>query len=430
MNSIIYSFGSLTGRACLSSVVFLLVLIAVLHGSLTDAHAVRSVTFSWSANPEVVDGYKLYYKTGTRGAPYNGTGAIQGASPVRTGNVTSYTLTGLSENATYYFVLTAYKGSLESGFSQELILNPVASGNATPTATNRSFSTVENSQFRGTLSASDPDGDPLTYRIVQNGRLGSAVISNSSTGAFTYTPSRGASGTDVFSFKVNDGTVDSNTATITVRITALNNPPTAVISSSAPAGAVPFLVRFDGTGSTDGDGTIAAYSWDFGDGKTASGARVSHTYVDAGNYSVRLRVTDNSGTSDTATLPIVVTRAGNKPPKPIVSASSARGKAPLPVTFDATGSYDADGRIVRYRWNFNDGTTASGPRVTHVFADPGVYDVVLRVTDDKGVTSSLTYAIQALDVRASIEDKKFPWELVMPIIQRNIAVRQKKQRNK
>ncbi|VAW41062.1 hypothetical protein MNBD_DELTA04-1728, partial [hydrothermal vent metagenome] len=81
-----------------------------------------------------------------------------------------------------------------------------------------SISTNENSPITGQFSANDPDGDTLTYSIVTNGTLGSVVINNQATGAFTYTPNTDTTGNDSFSFKVNDGTVDSNTATVKVDI--------------------------------------------------------------------------------------------------------------------------------------------------------------------------------------------------------------------
>lgn len=423
MNPKTYSANPLLCRIFFLSLAFPLFLGAVLHGSLLTAHAARNVSFTWNANPEAVDGYKLYYKVGTSGPPYNGTGAAEGSSPVATGNVTSFTLHGLSETETYYFVLTAYKGTLESSYTQEVILAPVAAGNILPIASDASFSTSENSNLSATLSAIDPDGDPLTYTIIRNGSLGRAVISNPSTGAFTYTPFPGVSGNDAFSFKANDGTGDSNTATVNILITALNKPPTAVISSSASVGEAPLLVRFDGTASADSDGTITSYTWDFGDGKTAAGAVVSHTYSAAGTYSAKLTVTDNSNNRAFATTPIVVTAAGNLPPLPVISVSSADGPIPLPVTFDATGSYDPDGSIVSYSWNFDDGTTAAGSSVNHVFTKTGIYNVILRVTDNQGASSPLAYTITAQAESTLAENKKFPWDLFLPVINRNAALR-------
>jgi PKD repeat protein len=71
-------------------------------------------------------------------------------------------------------------------------------------------------------------------------------------------------------------------------------PPVAVIEASPRVGKPPLMVQFDGTSSYDPDGQITAYKWDFGDGTTATGSRVSHTYSGAGFYAVSLTVKDNS----------------------------------------------------------------------------------------------------------------------------------------
>jgi len=89
------------------------------------ASSARDVAFSWSENPETIDGYRLYYKTGSSGASYDGSGATEGPSPVVVGNTTSFTLHGLSDSETYYFAITAYSGSVESGFTDQLMLDPV-----------------------------------------------------------------------------------------------------------------------------------------------------------------------------------------------------------------------------------------------------------------------------------------------------------------
>ena len=81
----------------------------------------RDITFTWTANPDTVDGYKLYYKTGGSGPPYDGTGALEGPSPVATGNVTTFTLHNLADKETYYFAITATNGTLESDYSEELV---------------------------------------------------------------------------------------------------------------------------------------------------------------------------------------------------------------------------------------------------------------------------------------------------------------------
>ena len=410
------TYDSKTNNYAVISFSFFLIFTVMLLYAPGRAQGAAAVSFTWQANPEAVDGYRLYYRTSSGGIPYTGTGATEGPSPVDTGDVTSFTLHGLSESETYYFALTAYIGSQESGYTQEVILFPAPNSNILPIAAAASFRTTKNIAVTGYLSAADPDNDPLTYTIVNNGSLGSAVITSPSSGAFRYTPSPGAAGSDSFTFKANDGTGDSNQATVSVFIEALNQPPAAVIATSAATGAAPFNVRFDATSSRDSDGSVSGYTWNFGDGLSASGSVVSHSYPTPGNYTARLTVTDNNGATGSAVTPIVVTSQVNLPPQALISISPDRGVIPLTITFDAAGSRDPDGRIDRYSWNFGDGTTASGISVNHLYRGAGRYTATLEVEDDQGVLSRVSRTITAyIDENSLAAHEAFPWNLFLPI---------------
>jgi hypothetical protein len=87
--------------------------------------------------------------------------------------------------------------------------------------------------------------------------------------------------------------------------------PTAVLKATPSSGTAPLMVAFDGTGSSDPDGSITSYSWDFGDGNSGSGATVNHQYANAGSYTATLRVTDSSGLSASATGAISVAPGPN-----------------------------------------------------------------------------------------------------------------------
>jgi hypothetical protein len=84
-----------------------------------------------------------------------------------------------------------------------------------------------------------------------------------------------------------------------------NKPPVAQISGS-PCPTSGLACSFDGGGSSDPDGTISTYAWDFGDTKTASGETADHTYADPGTYTVKLTVTDNKGLKTTTSLTVTV----------------------------------------------------------------------------------------------------------------------------
>ena len=83
--------------------------------------------------------------------------------------------------------------------------------------------------------------------------------------------------------------------------------------------------------------------------------------------------------------------------------------APLPVQFDASTSYDTDGKIISYEWEFGDGTTGSGVRPTHTYTNPGEYVVTLRVHDDRGGEDSATDTVTALAVPDGQLMRRYYW---------------------
>jgi VCBS repeat-containing protein len=85
-------------------------------------------------------------------------------------------------------------------------------------ASNGTLTTNENTAASGTLKATDPDGDPLTFSIVTKPSHGSVTINDVNSGAYTYTPNHNYSGSDSFTFKANDGQVDSNIAKISITV--------------------------------------------------------------------------------------------------------------------------------------------------------------------------------------------------------------------
>ncbi len=85
-----------------------------------------------------------------------------------------------------------------------------------------------------------------------------------------------------------------------------NTPPVAV-ANGPYSGNTGFAITFSSAGSSDSDGTITSYSWNFGDGNTSTSANPSHTYVQAGSYTAELTVTDDAGATDIATASVTVT---------------------------------------------------------------------------------------------------------------------------
>ncbi len=171
--------------------------------------------------------------------------------------------------------------------------------------------------------------------------------------------------------------------------------PDAVLQATPVEGEPPLLVEFDATGSMDADGEIVSYTFDFGDGSPAlvqSTPLASHTYTTDGQYMAVLSVTDDTGLVGVDQAGIGV---GNLQPVAVPAADETVGNAPLVVTFDGTGSYDEDGSIVSWQWDFDDDGLwdATGSAVSHTFDTAGTYPVALQVTDNEGGIGADTITI-------------------------------------
>ncbi|MDP1858925.1 MAG: PKD domain-containing protein [Gemmatimonadaceae bacterium] len=186
-------------------------------------------------------------------------------------------------------------------------------------------------------------------------------------------------------------------ATLTVGTVSGSSNQGPVARANGPyIGSAGMPVTFSSTQSTDPDGTIASYRWDFGDGTNSALPSPAKVYAAAGSYVATLTVTDDKGASarDEARVTITASAGGgaNQPPIARISAPTSAPAATV-VTLSGTQSTDADGTIASYAWTFGDGSGAAGPTVTKSFSTAGTYNVVLTVTDDKGATGSAQHTV-------------------------------------
>ena len=179
------------------------------------------------------------------------------------------------------------------------------------------------------------------------------------------------------------------TAEDTSRVTVDDAAPQAKITPPA-ARTLNAPLGFDASGSSDSDGTIAKYEWDSGSGWQAGAATFSPTFAFPGSYTVRLRVTDDSG--KTATTSYTFTLSNQAPTARI--GLPARPVTGTPVTFDGTGSADPDGTVTKYQWDLNGNGTyeSSGARPAWTYSTAGVYTIHLKVTDALGAVSAVATA--------------------------------------
>src|SRR5437870_1237296 len=212
---------------------------------------------------------------------------------------------------------------------------------------------------------------------------GDATTGSGKTTTHTYT----GGGTYNVTLTVTDAG-GSSSGTQPVTVTAPNQPPTAHFTFSCTG----LRCSFTST-SSDPDGSIAGYSWTFGDGGTATAQNPSHTYGTGGSYTVTLTVSDNQGATSSPVSKTVTVTAPNQPP----TANFTFSCSGLSCSFTSTSS-DPDGTIASYSWTFGDGATATAQNPAHSYGAGGRYKVTLRDTDHGGATSPPTS--KAAPVRA------------------------------
>ncbi len=350
-------------------------------------------------------------------------------SYVITANPSKGTLSGTAPHLTYSplpgvsgsdsFSFRANDGSANSNTSTVSIT--ITSANEAPVARSASVTTDEDTPCPITLSASDPDGNPLTYVILSGPSRGG--ISGSGPN-LTYTPYPDQCGTDIFTFKVNDGTTDSATATVTIEIIPVNDAPvarpvTATTPQNTPA---PVILT-----ASDKDSGSLSYSIVSGPANgTLSGSPPDLVYRPAqdfsGSDSFTFRASDGHSFSNTASVTITVTPV--TPPTPPPGKNTAPSFVSNPITGSAgIENQPYDGSLAGSATDPDSGDTisysiTSGPAWLSVSAigklsgtppagSAGTHTFTVRATDNAGASAESTLHIS---IEASA-DLPLPWQL-------------------
>jgi len=290
-------------------------------------------------------------------------------------NVTGVTAEhAYEDDGNYTVTLTVAddKGATNSTSATKTVLNrpPVA----TFTESAETVDTGEVITFNASASY-DPDGSIALYYW----DFGDGTNATGLTVDHAYTDD----GNYTVTLTVTDD--DGATASAGAAKIILNRSPVAIFTESATTVLTNEVVTFNASASSDLDGTIVSYFWDFDDGTNGTGMIVGHTYADDGNYTVTLTVTDDDGAMATASSAITVL---NRAPVAVFTESAETVFTGEAITFNASDSYDSDGFIASYFWDFGDGTNATGVIVSHTYAVDGIYTVALTVTDDDGATDT------------------------------------------
>jgi RHS repeat-associated protein len=168
---------------------------------------------------------------------------------------------------------------------------------------------------------------------------------------------------------------------------------------SGPTGAP---LQFNGSSSYDLEGPINNYQWNFGDNTTGSGPAPSHSYSAAGTYTISLTVTDNTGLTTTGSTTATIYPASNKLPVAYIAGPYAAVTG-IATQFSASGSFDPDGSIAQYRWEFAGLGTALGPSPSFTFTTPGIHLVSLTLTDNLGAKSWMSINVTVSVPPGSVE---------------------------
>jgi hypothetical protein len=180
----------------------------------------KTVTLAWDPSPSAVSGYKVYYRAGSDSLSKTGEA---GTVVVDVGNVLNYSLSSLNDAEDYYFAVTAYDAhGQESDFSNRVQSPAVVAVNQPPVLEPIGNHTVlEGALLAFVISASDPDGDTLSF---STSALPSGAQFDISTGAFSWAPGMNQSGIYSVVFSVSDGQTSSS-ETISITVVNVNQPP-------------------------------------------------------------------------------------------------------------------------------------------------------------------------------------------------------------
>ena len=256
-------------------------------------------------------------------------------------------------------------------------------GTVTPTTI---LSMPEGTAKLFSVTASDPDGDNLTYAWTLDGTQ--VLTGKNLTSNYTYTPNYSANGTHFIRVSYTDGTL-TVAHNWTVIVTNVNRAP--VINSYSPSGDVvmtetqskDFIIN-----ATDPDGDALVYNWTLNGTQVGSNLKTYHfatNYSSNGTYILIGKVSD-ANLHVQHRWNITVLNLNRAPTAKLTVDYNTRNVTEL-FSFNGSGSTDPDMEVLTYSWQFGDGNVSTGAQVTHSYSKAGTYQVNLTVTDPFGANS-------------------------------------------
>jgi len=328
---------------------------------------------------------------------------------------TNGTLSGRSPNLIYTpnpnangsdsFTLKANDGQLDSTpATVSISITPV---NDAPVANSQSVTTLEDNAVTITLTGGDVEGSPLTFAVLTGPTKGTL---SGTPPNLTYTPNANANGSDSFTFSVNDGTVDSLPATVSISVTPVNDGPTIsdipdqMMAKNSTTDPIAFTVSDvdndpDGlavSGSSSDQTLVPDGNISFGGSGANRTITVTPLAKQSGNVTITVTVSDGLQTASTS-FTLTVTHS-NHPPKADPTATVTQLISPNNVsatsTLDGSRSNDPDNDPLTYTWQAVRGTIGTGV-VGHVSLALGTHAITLVVSDGS-LSDSAAIAIRVI----------------------------------
>jgi len=345
----------------------------------TQANIPPIAIFTWSADGLTVD------FDGTRSFDLDGTieSYVWTSDGTQIGTGATLTHTYATEG-TYTVRLTVTDDQGASRYSQRAITATTTPPTNNPPNAEFTFSPLD-PEIDETVTFTDESTDSDGTIVSWAWNFGDGATSTQQNPTHIYTSA--ATYTVTLTVTDNNGATNYIERPITVtETTPANTAPTAAFTYLPTNPAVGEQVTFTDA-STDPDGTIVSWAWDFGDSETSPLQNPTHTYTSAGIYTVNLTVTDDDGATGTTTKPITVTATPptNNPPNAAFTYLPTNPAVGEQVTF-TDASTDPDGTIVGWVWTFGDGATSTQQNPPHTYTSAATYMVTLTVTDDDGAT--------------------------------------------
>ncbi|HXT41840.1 MAG TPA: Ig-like domain-containing protein [Candidatus Angelobacter sp.] len=328
---------------------------------------------------------------------------------------TNGTLSGTSPNLIYTpnpnangsdsFTFKANDGQLDSTpATVSISITPV---NDAPVANSQSVTTLEDNAVTITLTGGDVEGSPLTFAVLTGPTKGTL---SGTPPNLTYTPNANANGSDSFTFSVNDGTVDSLPATVSISVTPVNDGPTIsdipdqMMAKNSTTDPIAFTVSDvdndpDGlavSGSSSDQTLVPDGNISFGGSGANRTITVTPLAKQSGTVTITVTVSDGLQTASTS-FTLTVTHS-NHPPKADPTATVTQLISPNNVsatsTLDGSRSNDPDNDPLTYTWQAVRGTIGTGV-VGHVSLALGTHAITLVVSDGS-LSDSAAIAIRVI----------------------------------